>query len=219
MTNSELPSGLRLSALAPVYAFTRHRDFVFSGGAVFLFQHNGEPHWFATDYYSAMLATAKIEEDVDADALFPPTVTQRCYRPEHIKALFTHVRHKNVIYDESTGNLISPDGIMIVPPYEREADAGEEPEQVEMPDVQKVLSGEEVEQATFEFGWKFVTAIRSAFKAGGKESLLTMTCLDGARVLLDVVEPYRGQVLIALQNQPKDKEAQPQTPTDEDGDA
>lgn len=220
MNSSEIPAGLRLSALPPVYAFTRHKDFVFSGGAVFLFQHEGEPHWFATDYYSAMLATAKIEEGVDADELFPPSVPQRCYRPEHIKALFAHVKHRSVIYDDATGNLISPDGIMIVPPYVREADAGEEPEQIEMPDVRKVLSGEAVEQSSFEFGWKFVTAIRSAFKASSKESSLTMTCLEGSRVLLDVSEPYRGQVLIALQSDQRKDEPQPEVAeaeVDQDG--
>lgn len=203
MTNHPDVPGLRLSALPPVYEFTNHSDYVFAAAAVFLMQHDSEPHWFATDGYSAMLTPAVIE-DQDADRLFETAVQERCYRPEHVKALFRHVKHGTVIYNPETGTLTSPDGIMIVPPYVLEAAEGkdEEPELVRVPEgYQDVFSGEEVQQGTFEFGWKFVTAIRAAFKANSKDADLTMVSLGGSRVLLRVAEPYQGQVLIALKRE------------------
>lgn len=199
--------GLRLSALPPVYEFTHHTDFVYGSAAVFLLDHDSEPHWFATDGYSAMLTPALLDEE-NADALFDTAVGERCYRPEHIKALFRHVKHGTVIYDAKEGTLTSPDGIMIVPAYVPEADPGEEPERVRPPSFEPIFQGEEVPQSSFEFGWKFVVAMRAAFRAKGKDADLTMTCLDGHRVLLDVHEPYRGQVLIALKRQEKEAPAQ-----------
>lgn len=199
--------GLRLSALPPVYEFTHHADFVYGSGAVFLLDHDGEPHWFATDGYSAMLSPALLDEE-NADALFDTRVGERCYRPEHIKALFRHVKHGTVIYDSKEGTLTSPDGIMIVPAYVHEADPGEEPERVPLPKFEEVFQGEEAPQSSFEFGWKFVVAMRAAFRAKGKDADLTMTCLNGQRVLLDVHEPYRGQVLIALKRAEKEAPAE-----------
>ena len=204
MTSTPDLPGFRLSALAPVYEFTNHTDWVYSGGAVFLMDHDGSPHWFATDGYSAMLTPA-LHDEANADLLFEPTVGQRCYRPEHIKALFRHVRHGTVVYDPAVGTLTSPDGIMIVPPHVEE---GDDAQRVLPPETYaSVFEGEEVEQATFEFGWKFVASIRAAFKAGNKDADLTMTCLEGSRVRLNVEEPYRGTVLIALKRDAEKAEA------------
>ncbi|WP_295823206.1 hypothetical protein [uncultured Deinococcus sp.] len=200
MTRAPHPTGLRLNATAPVYDFTRHGDFISTGNAVFLLEHVGNPHWFATDGYSAMLTSALPEDGHDADQLFTAAVATHAYRPEHIKALFRHVKHSSVFHDPATGTLTSPDGIMIVPPFTGEpSEDGELPDPVLPPATfESIFDGDEVEQSVFEFGWKFVGSIRSAFKANSKDASLTMTTLDGSRVRLDVHEPYQGRVLIAL---------------------
>ncbi|GAA4002152.1 hypothetical protein GCM10022631_10990 [Deinococcus rubellus] len=190
------PAGLRLSALPPVYEFSHHSDYVYATAAVWLFQHQGKPHWFATDGYSAMLTPALLD-DQGTDPLFTPTVGQHCYRTQWIKDLFRHVKYGTVFYDTTTGNLVSPDGIMIVPPHEENLEPGEEPI-TKLPDVQKAFAGEEEAQSSFEFGWSFVSAVRSAFKAHSKDASLTMTCLENARVRVDIDQPYQGVLLISL---------------------
>lgn len=190
------PAGLRLSALPPVYEFTHHSDYVYATAAVWLFQHEGKPHWFATDGYSAMLTPALLD-DQGTDPLFLPTVGQHCYKAKWVKDLFRHVKHGTVFYDTSTGALVSPDGIMIVPSHEENLEPGEEPV-TKLPDVEKAFAGEEEAQSTFAFGWAFVSAVRAAFKAHSKDASLTMTCLENARVRVDIDQPYQGVLLISL---------------------
>jgi hypothetical protein len=216
MTTPQLPTGLRLSALPPVYEFTQPGYAIaWSCAGVFLFDYHGRPHWFATDGYSAMLTPALLERPEHNEALFSVSIgSHRAYRQDHVKNLFKYAKHGHVLYDPANGNLISPDGIMIVPPFEHQAEEGETPEPVTMPDVQTPFQGEEVEQSSFQFGLKFVSAIRSAFRANCKDAELTLICLEGDRARLEVAAPYEGQVLIAMSNGAPIRQPEPKTALD-----
>ncbi len=197
-TADQIP-GYRLTSLPPVYQFTHLQSrWAWSTAGVFLIMHEGLPHWFATNGYSAMLTPALVLGD-EGPGLFEISVPQRCYISGHIKALFQHVKGSDVIYELETGNLISQDGIVIVPPYVREVDPGEDPEPVRLPDIERVFAGEPSAQERFDFDWNFIAGVRAAFKAHNKEAYLVMTSLEGNRVLLEIDKPYPGKVLVAMQ--------------------
>lgn len=60
MSKADTENGLRLTARPPLYQFTYKTTGRWAGSnsGVYLFDYQGEPHWFATDGYSAMLTPA-----------------------------------------------------------------------------------------------------------------------------------------------------------------
>lgn len=212
------PTGLPLTAQPPLYQFTGGgHTIAWSNAAVFLFDHLGRPHWFAIDGYSAMLTPALLP-GAD-DGLFPLEIgpDHRVYLPDHIKSLFKYVKGKHVLYDPSTGTLLSPDGIVQVPAFEHLAEEGQEPELVPLPDVKAAFAGEPVEQSTFSLGLKFISAIRSAFSHTVKEAGIDMTCLEDDRMHLEIGMPYEARVLISMSGgapaheEDPEEDEQPQT--------
>ncbi|KQR33152.1 hypothetical protein [Deinococcus sp. Leaf326] len=198
MPRKEPPTGLPLTAQPPLYQFTNSSDkLAWSNAAVFLFDLHGKPHWFASDGYSAMLTPALLEGEGD---LFPPKIGDqyRVYPSEHIKTLFKYVKGKYVLLEQATGTLLSPDGLVRVPAFEYDTEEGEAPDTVPLPDVHAPFEGAAVEESTFSFDLKFVSAIRSAFSHTTKEAGLELTSLEGQRVLLEVGQPYVARILIAL---------------------
>jgi hypothetical protein len=168
-----------------------------SNCAVHLFDHHGRPHWFATDGYSAMLTPALLPGA--EEALFPLKIGERrVYLPDHIKSLFKYVKGRHILYEVATGILLSPDGIVHVPPFEHQVEEGQEPELVPMPDLTEAFAGEPVEQRTVSLGLKFIAAIRSAFSHTTKEAGIEMTYLENDRIHLAIGEPYEAQVLISM---------------------
>lgn len=217
MPRREPPTGLPLTAQPPLYQFTGGgHTIAWSNAAVFLFDHFGRPHWFATDGYSAMLTPALLP-GAD-DGLFPLEIgpQHRVYLPDHIKSLFKYVKGKHVLYDPATGTLLSPDGIVQVPAFEHLAEEGKEPEPVPMPDVEAAFAGEPVEQSSFSLGLKFISAIRSAFSHTVKEAGIDMTCLEGDRMHLEIAMPYEARVLISMSSGAPVHEEDPQEEQGED---
>ena len=194
----DTPAGLPLTAQPPLYQFTNSgHSIAWSNCAVHLFDHHGRPHWFATDGYSAMLTPALLPGS--EEGLFPLQIGERrVYLPDHIKSLFRYVKGKHVLYEVATGTLLSPDGIVHVPPFEHQVEEGEEPEAVPMPDLTEAFAGEPVEQSTVSLGLKFIAAIRSAFSHTTKEAGIEMTYLENDRIHLAIGEPYEAQVLISM---------------------
>lgn len=212
MPRREPPTGLPLTAQPPLYQFTRggYASIAWSNGAVFLFDLYGKPHWFASDGYSAMLTPALLEGQ--KEYLFPPKIGEqyRAYITDHIKTLFKYVKGKHILYDQTTGTLLSPDGLVQVAPFEHLAKDNEEPELVPMPDVHAPFEGTPTEGSSFGFDIKFVSAIRAAFSHTTKEAGIDMTCLEGQRVLLEVEQPYVARILIALSDAAPLREEEPE---------
>ncbi|MBZ9752974.1 hypothetical protein K7W42_19230 [Deinococcus sp. HMF7604] len=204
-----LPAGLPLTARPPLFQFTHSGRYVWSNCGVFLLDYRGQPHWFATDGYSAMLTPA-LDRDGDADnRLFSVSVgTHRAYRTDHIKNLFKYVKGRKVLCETSTGMLYSPDGIMHVPPFTH--GTPEEPEPVTLPDVYSPFQGTPTPQDGYQFDLKLVSAIRGAFSHLDRSAEIQMTFFNGERVLLEIEAPYHAQVLISAEgNMRGDDEPKP----------
>lgn len=213
-----LPSGLPLTARPPLHQFTQAGyKHVWTCAGVYLFDMEGEPHWFATDGYSAMLTPAVHTEEAGADMLFGVSVGKhRAYRADHIRDLFKYVKGRHILLEASTGILHSPDGIMHVPPYEHDAPEGEEPEPVPLPDVHKPFKGVMTEQSECALGLQFVHAIRGAFNHLTKDAELVMSFLADNRLLFDIHAPYRAQIVLATK---KHDPVKPEDTQDEDAPA
>lgn len=189
-------SGLALTARPPLHQFTFPTEgrLAWSNSGVHLFDHQGEPYWFATDGYSAMLTPA-LREDGE-ETLYRPTIgTVRIYRQDHIKNLFKYARANWVIYESKTGMLYSPDMIMHIPPFVIGDD--DTPEPTPRPDVETPFKGELEERCECDFDLRLVSAIRGAFRHTDKEAAITQSFLAGGRVLFEVEVPYRARIILA----------------------
>lgn len=198
MKRSDLPAGYPLTARPPLRQFTRDSRICWSGAGVFLFDYQSQPYWFATNGHSAILTPAMDDEFRAEPSMFPPAIGKHhVYRQDHIKNLFKYVKGKRIVYAPDSGYLFSPDGIMQIPPFVHEADEGQEPEPVTMPDVEKAFEGEPIEVSCVDLNVNFVQAIRGAFSHLTKSAFVSQTFLDGGSIRFDITEPYYGQILLA----------------------